>query len=91
MIPKILIVDDDRLSVTLLKVTFKEHHYEVLTASDGQEGLEVVRAGKPELIILDIQMPNMSGFEFMGELKTIPGGAAIPVIMLTVNDNMQNF
>ncbi|MBF0387767.1 MAG: response regulator [Candidatus Omnitrophica bacterium] len=90
MIPKILIVDDDRLNITLLKFTLKEKRFDVLTAGDGLEGLKAVAQFKPDLIILDVQMPNMSGFEFMAELKSLAVGGDTPVIMLTANDNMQD-
>lgn len=86
----ILVIDDDRLNTTLIKFGLKEDNYEVLTASDGQEGLELVKAAAPDLIILDVQMPNMSGFEFIGELKTLAGARTIPVIMLTANETMQD-
>ena len=89
MVKRILVVDDDRLNVTLIRFALKEQRYEVATAEDGVLALEAVRAFKPDLIVLDIQMPRMSGFEFMNELKEIPGGSAIPIIMLTANDNMQ--
>ncbi len=87
---KILIVDDDRLSVTLIRFALKEQCFDVETAEDGIKGIEAVKAFAPDLIVLDVQMPRMSGFEFMAELKGIPGGSAIPVIMLTANDNMQD-
>ncbi|MBF0593494.1 MAG: response regulator [Candidatus Omnitrophica bacterium] len=90
MSPRILIIDDDRLNITLLKFSLKEKRFEVTTAGDGIEGLQAVAAERPDLIILDVQMPNMSGFEFMSELKSLPGGANIPVIMLTANENMQD-
>ncbi len=86
---KVLIVDDDRLSVTLIRFALKEQMYEVATAEDGIQALDAVKAFRPDLIVLDVQMPRMSGFEFMNELKNIPGGASIPIIMLTANDNMQ--
>ena len=89
MAPKILIVDDDRINTTLIKFFLKEKRFDVFTANDGQEGLKAVAEFKPDLIILDVQMPNMSGFEFMGEIKTFPGAEDIPVIMLTSNENMQ--
>lgn len=85
-----LLVDDDRLNVTLIRFACREARFEVVTAADGREGLEAVRRESPDLIVLDIQMPNMSGFEFINELKTLPGGALIPVIMLTANANMQD-
>ncbi|NTV28466.1 MAG: response regulator [Candidatus Omnitrophica bacterium] len=90
MTKKVLLVDDDRLNVTLIRFACREARFEVVTAADGREGLEAVRRESPDLIVLDIQMPNMSGFEFINELKTLPGGALIPVIMLTANANMQD-
>ena len=90
MAKKILIVDDDRLSVALIRFALKEQLYDVATAEDGFQALDAVRSFQPDLIVLDIQMPRMSGFEFMNEIKSIPGGAAIPIIMLTANDNMQD-
>jgi len=90
MAKKILLIDDDRLNTTLLRFAFKEAHYEILTAEDGREGVAAVKRDRPDLIVLDIQMPGMSGFEFMNELKTLPGASDIPVIMLTANENMQD-
>jgi two-component system, OmpR family, phosphate regulon response regulator PhoB len=86
----ILIVDDDRLSTTLIRFALKQHDYTVESAEDGAQALEMLGRFKPALIVLDVHMPRMSGFEFMSELKRIPGGSAIPVIMLTTNDNMQD-
>ena len=87
---KVLIVDDDRINITLLKFSLKEKRHDVLTADDGVAGLNAVAEFCPDIIILDVQMPRMSGYEFMSELKSLPGGGTIPVIMLTANDNMQD-
>lgn len=86
---KIMIVDDDRLNVTLLQFGLKDKGYEVCVATDGREGLRALTAERPDLIILDIQMPNMNGFEFMNQLNGTPEGK-IPVIMLTANETMQD-
>jgi|CXWL01.1.fsa_nt_gi CheY-like chemotaxis protein len=86
---KILIVDDDRLNITLLQFGLRDKGYEICLANDGREALKVVVQEKPNLIILDIQMPNMNGFEFMNELRETPDGK-IPVIMLTANETMQD-
>ncbi|MFH0753155.1 MAG: response regulator [Candidatus Omnitrophota bacterium] len=90
MAKKILIVDDDRLNVTLIRFALKEQHYEVESAEDGMQGLEVVKTFKPDLIILDVQMPRMSGFEFISEYKSFPDANGTPIIMLTANENMQD-
>ena len=87
---KILVIDDDRINTALVKFGLAEQRFEVLTANDGQEGLEIVNKVKPDLIILDVQMPKMNGYEFMGELKTVNGGSAIAVIMLTANETMED-
>lgn len=89
MAKRILLVDDDRLNITLLKFAFKEDGFEVVSAENGQDGLSAVKQGRPDIIVLDIQMPGMSGFEFMKELKSLPDCAGIPVLMLTANENMQ--
>ncbi|MBF0331432.1 MAG: response regulator [Candidatus Omnitrophica bacterium] len=90
MAKKVLVVDDDRLNVTLIQFALKEQSYLVQSAEDGLKGLEAVKSFMPDLIVLDVQMPNMSGFEFLNELKSIPGASHIPVIMLTANENMQD-
>ncbi len=89
MAKKILIVDDDRVGETLIRLALQQQGFEVVSAADGLQALAEVRRSRPDLIVLDVQMPNMSGFEFMDELKTTPGGGTIAVIMLTANDNMQ--
>lgn len=86
---KILIVDDDRLNTTLLEFGLRNKGYEIALAKDGHEALKAVAQQKPDLIILDIQMPNMNGFEFMNTLQGTPEGK-IPVIMLTANETMQD-
>ncbi len=90
MTHKILIVDDERTTVALVKFGLAGQGYEVITANDGQEALTKVEAENPDLIVLDVQMPNMSGYEFMGELKQRQGIETTPVIMLTANETMQD-
>ncbi|VAX36034.1 hypothetical protein MNBD_UNCLBAC01-102 [hydrothermal vent metagenome] len=90
MAHKILLVDDERVNVTLVKFGLAEQRYDVVVAGDGDEGLEKIESQKPDLIILDIQMPNMSGYEFMSELKMRQGFETTPVIMLTANETMED-
>ncbi|MBF0122899.1 MAG: response regulator [Candidatus Omnitrophica bacterium] len=87
---KILVVDDDRLNTTLIRFSLRDENYAVVTAHDGLEGIAAVKEEAPDLIVLDIQMPEMSGFEFMNELKMLPGASRIPVVMLTANAEMKD-
>ena len=80
---KILAVDDERHIVRLVEVNLQRAGYDVVTAFDGREALEKVKAENPDLIVLDVMMPYMDGFEVLKTLKADPSTAEIPVIMLT--------
>lgn len=80
---KILLVDDDRLLVRMYQKKFENDGYEVLVATDGKMGLEKVAEFKPDLILLDIMMPVMNGYEVLQQLKADATTSKIPVIMLT--------
>jgi len=80
---KILVVDDERPIVRLVQVNLEHAGYEVVTAYDGKEALEKVEQEKPDLIVLDVMMPQMDGFEVMQRLQANPKTRNIPVIMLT--------
>lgn len=80
---KILIVDDVMSNVLLLKVLLTNEKFQIVTASNGQQALEQVDKEKPDLILLDVMMPDLSGFEVAQRLKGNPDTADIPVIFLT--------
>lgn len=80
---KILAVDDERHIVRLVEVNLQRAGYEVVTAFDGKEALEKVKAESPDLIVLDVMMPYMDGFEVLKNLKADNETRDIPVIMLT--------
>jgi two-component system alkaline phosphatase synthesis response regulator PhoP len=80
---KILIVDDESSIVRPLMFILKKEGYEVLTASNGEEGLQVARAQKPDLIFLDVMMPKKNGYEVCKEIKGDPDLKQIYVIILT--------
>lgn len=80
---KILVCDDERHIVRLIQVNLERQGYNVVTAYDGKEGLEKVQAEKPDLIVLDVMMPYMDGFEVLKNLRRESETEAIPVIMLT--------
>ena len=78
--PRILIVDDDLVIIKFLRANLKASDYETLTAMDGAEALEVIERELPDLVILDIMMPNMDGFEVCRQLRE---WSRLPVIMLS--------
>jgi two-component system alkaline phosphatase synthesis response regulator PhoP/two-component system response regulator VicR len=80
---KILAVDDERHIVRLVEVNLQRAGYEVVTAYDGKEALEKIKTENPDLVVLDVMMPYMDGFEVLKNLKADPVTAEIPVIMLT--------
>lgn len=83
MAKKILVVDDERHIVRLVEVNLARAGYDVATAYDGVEALEKVKSEKPDMIVLDVMMPRMDGFEVLKRLQADPETQDIPVIMLT--------
>jgi len=82
-LPRILVVDDDPVILRLLQVNFRLEGYEVLTASRGDEALRVAKEQHPEVIVLDVMMPGIDGYEVCRQLKEDPDTAAAPVIFLS--------
>jgi CheY-like chemotaxis protein len=80
---QILIIDDDEISRYLLKGILGNSGYRLLQASGGKEGLRLARESKPQLIILDLSMPDLSGFEVLETLKGDPATRQIPVVIYT--------
>jgi len=80
---KILIVDDERYILHILDFSLGAEGYEVITAGDGEQAVERSRYDKPDLIVMDIMMPKMDGFEACKVIKADPDTRDIPVIMLT--------
>ena len=80
---KILIVDDVMSNVLLLKVLLTNEKFAIATASNGRQALEQVEKENPDLVLLDVMMPDMSGFEVAQHLKSYPNTADIPIIFLT--------
>jgi two-component system, OmpR family, alkaline phosphatase synthesis response regulator PhoP len=80
---KILAVDDEKHIVRLVQVNLERQGYEVVTANDGREALEKVDAERPDLVVLDVMMPYMDGFEVLQNMRRNPSTREIPVIMLT--------
>ena len=80
---QILLVDDERDLVYYTKLFLEDQGYEVLTAYDGQEALEVLEDHRPDLIVLDVAMPRLSGWDVLSKMQEDPEKLDIPVLMLT--------
>jgi two-component system alkaline phosphatase synthesis response regulator PhoP/two-component system response regulator VicR len=80
---KIMAVDDERHIVRLIQVNLERSGYQVITAFDGPEALKKVETDRPDVIVLDVMMPKMDGFEVLKRLQANPETRNIPVIMLT--------
>ncbi|MBI1858375.1 MAG: response regulator [Candidatus Melainabacteria bacterium] len=84
MMPKILIADDEPSLRLLVKATLNANKsFELIEASDGNEALEKTKTEKPDLILLDVMMPGLSGFEVCERIKNDPATKDITIIMLT--------
>ncbi|HAV65169.1 MAG TPA: DNA-binding response regulator, partial [Verrucomicrobiales bacterium] len=86
--PRILIIEDERPMRTALADTLAAEGYRALTAADGQEGLDMALAGKPDLILLDVMMPRLDGFAVCAELRRL--NVATPVLMLTAKGQVSD-
>jgi two-component system alkaline phosphatase synthesis response regulator PhoP len=83
MAKKILVIDDDPDLVEATSMILKSRHYDVIAAYGGVEGLEKARSENPDLIVLDVMMPDKDGYTVCKELKADPALNAIPVLLLT--------
>lgn len=79
----VLVVDDDNLTRELIKSTLRSKGYEIMAAEDGEIALGLLKDKKPDLILLDVQMPNMDGYTFVMKKLADPALAPIPVIVLS--------
>ncbi len=86
----ILIVDDEKINVTLFSAQLNSAHYATLSASSGQEALQLARERHPDLILLDVMMPQMDGFEVASQLKNNDATKNIPIIMITALDDHES-
>ena len=88
--PKILLVDDSETVLMFEQMILKETNYELATAKDGREGVAKALALVPDLILLDVVMPNMNGLEALRELRRYNETRAIPVLMVTTKSEEQS-
>jgi twitching motility two-component system response regulator PilH len=80
---KILVVDDSPTDLKIMSEPFLSDGYEVITATDGEEALEKAESEQPALIVLDVIMPKMNGFQVCRKIKTTPQLKGIKVVLLT--------
>jgi DNA-binding response OmpR family regulator len=79
----VLVVDDEQDILDLVRFRLEHDGYRVITASDGERGLALARAERPDLCILDVMMPKLTGLEVLAQLRAEPATADTPVILLT--------
>jgi two-component system, sensor histidine kinase and response regulator len=82
---KILVIDDDAVQRVLLNAVFRQQGLEVLQAANGQEGIRLARDRRPDLIVSDVNLPEMDGFAVLSHLRKEPTTATIPFIIITAN------
>ena len=80
---KVLVIDDEEYIQHILNFSFGAEGFDVLTASDGEEGITKAKNEKPDVIVMDIMMPKMDGYEACKRIKADPDTKDIPVILLT--------
>lgn len=83
MASRVLLVDDEEVNLDLMEQLVAAEGYEVLRAMDGETALEMVKQGKPDVVFLDIVMPQMNGIEVLRKIKTNPFSYSVPVVMVT--------
>jgi len=81
--PKVLIIDDDRTASELIQIMLEAEGYEVITTMNGKDGVRLASSEEPDLIILDLIMPDISGFNVAYQLKQQPKTRNTPIIILT--------
>ena len=87
---KILVVDDSKTALFMVTTILKKEPYQLLTATDGEQAVQVAAAEHPDLVLMDVVMPRMTGFEACRELKRREDTKAIPVILVTTRGEEEN-
>ena len=90
MSKKILIADDEEDVKVIVQLFLESKGYEIVTAFDGLDALDKIKEEKPDLILLDIMMPILDGFEVCRKLKADPDTAGIPVVMLSASTHSES-
>jgi DNA-binding response OmpR family regulator len=80
---KVAIIEDDMAIVQMYRTKFESEGYDVATAPDGQAGLDLIEKIEPDIVLLDLMMPNMNGLEMLKQLRSQAGGRDMKVVVLT--------
>lgn len=83
---RILVVDDSPTEIHVLKTMLEKHGYQVCVAVDGDQGMSKARSEQPDLILMDIVMPGVNGFQATRKLSKDPVTASIPIVMISTKD-----
>jgi DNA-binding response OmpR family regulator len=81
--PRVLVVDDDPQVLKLLRVNFELEGYDVLTATNGEEALELVGRDSPDAVVCDVMMPGIDGLEVVRRLRAQPDTAGLPLVVVS--------
>ena len=87
---KILLVDDSPTAILWQRLILEDDPYDILVANDGEEGIRVAKAERPDLVLLDVVMPRMNGFETLRALRADAALSAMPILMVTTRSEMLN-
>ena len=90
MAEKILIVDDDLETLRLIGIMLEQDGYQITAASNGKQALTLAKSSQPDLVLLDLMMPDMDGFDIARELRTDPQTERLPIIMLTAKSQLKD-
>lgn len=81
--PRVLVVDDDPQVLRLLRVNFELEGYEVMSATNGEEALELVRGDSPDVVVCDVMMPGIDGLEVVRRLRADPATVTLPLVVVS--------
>ncbi len=87
--PSVLLADDDEAHRMLIKFELEDEGYDVFDVGDGKAAVELYPQAKPDIVLLDNNMPFMTGIEACGVIRNMPGGARVPILLLTVMDDQE--
>jgi DNA-binding response OmpR family regulator len=88
--PLVLVVDDDEGARLLTQIALSNAEFRVVQAENGKDALDVFQAERPDIVLLDVNMPVMDGFDACRGLRQLPGGETVPVLMLTGHEDIES-